>query len=247
MTLPEDRLRELLHRLTPEPPSQITDLNVPGDYAPRGPRKRRWLPALAAAAVVAAVGAGVAILASTDRTTTPSPATQVGATPPDLATLSSSSNVTGRGQPCSVDHLNMSVGRRGSVASAPYIVVWVRNQGTSTCTLTGYPAISIFGTSSRDQLSIAIHHGTYEVQDRGPHSITLPRGGIAWFAVGTSLGYQGGKNIVTITRISIGVPGGVSNQVVDLNLEPNDGLPATGNPGAPLPIGITAFSAGTGS
>ncbi len=259
MTSSENRLRDLLHRLTPEPPSQISAEHVRAahetitagldhaDHPARRGRGVRWLAPIAAAVVVAAIAAVVAVvLASTNRSVNPSGEAPPGTTSAPPSTPSTSTAPAG-GPPCLAKNLTASVLRRGSTASAPFIIVGLRNDGSTICTLTGYPAISVFSATSRQPLRIAVHHGTYEQPDPGSQRVTLQRNSLAWFAVGTSTAYQGGRNIVTITRIMIALPGAPARQGINLDLGKHGGLGATANPGKAFPVGITAFAAGSGN
>jgi Protein of unknown function (DUF4232) len=261
MTSPQDHLRDLLHRLTPEPPSQITAEQVRAagetittstsrahdDIARRSRRGRRWLPlaAAVAVAVVAATAAVVAaVLGSTNHSANPSSGASPATTSARPSTPSSTSPAPASGAPCLAEHLTASVLRQGSNASSPFIIIGLRNQGPTTCTLTGYPAISVFSATSRNPLTIAIHHGTYEQPDPGPNRVVLQPGALAWFAMGTGTAYQGGKNAVIITRITIALPTAPGAPGINLDLGPSSGLGATANPGMALPVGITAFASG---
>jgi hypothetical protein len=211
------------------------------DHPARRGRGSHGLAPIAAAVVVVAI-----VLASTNRSVNPSGEAPPGTTSASPSTPSTSTAQAG-GAPCLAQNLTASVLRTGSTASSPFIIVGLRTDGLTSCTLTGYPVISVFSATSRQPLRIAVHHGTYEQPDPGPQRVIVQHNVLAWFAVGTGTAYQGGRNSVTITRIMIALPGAPAGQGINLDLGKDVGLGATANPGEPFPVGITAFAPDSGN
>lgn len=125
----------------------------------------------------------------------------------------------------------------GSNASAPFIVVALTNAGPR-CQLSDYPHITAYTSTSTSSVSVAVHHGTYEIPDGGPRYIIVEHGRAATFAVGTSTGFGGG--IVLITRLDIQLP---TNDPGSLTPHIPGGLGTTAPEGHAVPVGITAFAA----
>src|SRR5258707_2423935 len=178
-----------------------TDPPAPANGEP-GDRSRptRWVPMLAAA-VVASIAVAVTGCGSSHHGQGPAaPASPARLSNPPV-TPSSSRSPAGVAA-CLASQLAASNARRGSTASAPFLIVTLRNTATGPCTLSGYPGIAVYTAASTAPVPIAIQHGTYEQPDPGPHMVQLPAGGLASFAFGTSTAYSSGMN-VTITKITI--------------------------------------------
>ncbi len=210
-------------------------------YGAPGGRSRltRWAP-MTAAAVIAGIAIAVTGLAACARNAQgpTAPGSSASVSNPPATTASSA---PARVAACLASQLTASIARRGSTASAPFLIVALRNTATEPCTLSGYPGIAVYAAASTAPVPIAIQHGTYEQADPGPHPVRLPAGGQASFALGTSTAYSGGTN-VTITKITIRLPG---RHTTAIRLDIPGGLGATSNRGAPVPVGITAFAAAT--
>lgn len=232
------RLRRAHREVPTEGPGQCgrgTD-QLPG---PRASQRAaaRWFALLAIALVVPMTFA-VTACGSTHHG--PGQATSTSASPPVTPPSSSS---PAEGAACQAPRLAAAIARRGGNASAPFVIVTLRNTGTAQCTLSGYPGISVYAGASASPLPISIHHGTYEQPDPGPHLVLVASGGMAWFALGTSTAYNGGMNVL-VTKISISLPGGSPAAVA---LAVPAGLGLTSSRGSPAPVGITAFAAGSGT
>lgn len=269
MTDQETRLRKMLHDLAPEPPVVINARDVVAEHArslasgdaehleahlsPRTgqrPRWQRWAP-LATAATVAAIAAGIGVTVvgrggtrnPAAGTTTPS-ATQsghptVGSSTP--SSLASSNTANSAGAACVAGQLTASITRRGSTASAPFVVIAVRNTSSVRCAVAGYPDLAAYPAGSKVALRLTVSHGTYEIPDAGATHLELASGASAWFALGTSTGINGGKNAVIISSLTIRYKGASVTRVVITG-----GLGAV--PGrSGVPVGITGYAAGTGS
>jgi hypothetical protein len=66
--------------------------------------------------------------------------------------------------------------------------------------------------------------------------VVRPQGRV-FFSIGTATAYQGGRHILILTRLSVGLPRTRSLNAVQID------LPATRFPGRKIPIGITAITA----
>jgi hypothetical protein len=262
MTVAEDRVRYLLHRVTPQPPGEITadqvitaaerrhEAVLPLERGARTRRRpARWAPLLAAAAVLLVA----AVLAVSNRgqhhgqpAVGPGAATHGTSTStgrPSAGPSSTSSTTADAGGACIGTQLSASIARRGSTASAPFLVVALRNTSPTGCTLNGYPTLALYPVGSSAPLPVTVEHGTYELPDPGPATVPLSSGGVASFALGTSTAYSGGLN-ATVVRVAIGVPGAAQKPIT---LTIPGGLGATASQGKALPVGITAFAAVSGS
>jgi hypothetical protein len=201
-----------------------------------GRRARRLtitLLSLAAASVVLTV-AGVAA-ASGLPSTSPQPAGSGG------APARVESDTTATPAACQSDQLAASVVDGGSVASQPYAVIGLRNVSGSACLLDGYPAITATGYPRSDPgasgpLRIAVTDGAlYSRPDPGPGEVIVEAGGWANFSLGTGTGYD---DQYIVTAVGIAVPGG-GTLALDLTIWA--GAPA----GQDIPVGVTAFAAGS--
>jgi hypothetical protein len=208
----------------------------PGDRCPL----TRWVPALAAAVVASIAVAVTGCGSSHHEQGSAAAASSAGLSNPPVTPSSTES--PGGVAACRASQLTASIARRGSTASAPFLIVTLRNSAAGPCTLSGYPGVAVYTAASTAPVPIAIQHGTYERPDPGPHMVQLPAGGLASFALGTSTAYSGGMN-VTITKITIRLSDR-DTTAVPVNIP--GGLGATSNQSAPLPVGITAFAAGNG-
>lgn len=134
-----------------------------------------------------------------------------------------------------------SVTRRGSIASAPYLVIALRNTSTQRCGVSGYPDLAAYTAGSKVPLRLTVSHGTYEIPDAGATHLDLAPSSSAWFAVGTNTGIDGGKNAVTIRSLTIRHKDGSVSRIAV-----KGGIGAVHDPSG-VPVGVTAYAAGTGS
>lgn len=257
MTNDDDALRDLLRRGVPLPAREPTLDQVKAAARQRPvltavSGRRSWIaPVLSAAAVLIVVSA-VALLLGTrgdhhspGETESTARTQSLPTSQPDSASESTTSSTSASGPPtqvraCAPSQLTASIGRRGSTASAPFLVVVVRNHGAIACTVTGYPEIMAFSGGTAEPSSVV--HGTYEVPDAGPRQVTLSPHGAAFFAFGTSTAYS--RPPITITSLKIGLPGATAGS---LTLAIPSGIGATPPSAGRLQIAITAFAAGTGA
>lgn len=138
---------------------------------------------------------------------------------------------------CRPVDLSASIDRRGSNASAPFILVALTNSG-ARCTIGGYPRVAAYNASG-SRLGLLVRHGTYEVPDPGPHGIVLDPGHAAMFAFGTST--ASGERLALIRKLAIRIPGTAAGAI---NLRIPGGMGASAPPSDRFPVGITAFAAG---
>ena len=130
----------------------------------------------------------------------------------------------------------------GSVASQPFSDVALTNNTTTSCSLSGYPRIETWGIRGSGQartvpLTISVHHGLYERTDPGPHRVVLRPKHDAYFSIGTATAYQGGLHPITLTRLTVILPGTHLPQTLSIDLL------ASGPARANIPVGITAVTA----
>lgn len=155
----------------------------------------------------------------------------------------------GPAEPCAAQSLTAVTAVSGQEMNQPFTLVRLTNRGTSPCTLTGYPDISILATIAPSEGNttgesplirpeISVTRGSiYQVVDPGPRAFVLEPGGLAWFAVGTGLAYDG--PLMSINQLSLTAPGGGIAVVEGLQQQLN------GPTGKPLPITVTAYAPGT--
>jgi len=125
--------------------------------------------------------------------------------------------------------------------SQPFLIVALTNIGDTTCHLAGYPSLRATGHlvgGPGCTLTINVQPGAlYEVKDPGRHRVQLSPGGSAAFAVGTATAY--GVSLYDIPSLAITPPGG--HTALRLAVD----LLASAPKGAPIPLTVTALTAGT--
>jgi Domain of unknown function (DUF4232) len=198
-TLPEDRMRDLPQRLTPESPGMFTveqvkaaagrdsgiHLLASANAEPGGrSHLTHWAP-MPAATVAAAIAVAVTGLAacSYHGQGPAAPGSSASLSNPPVAAASSAPTGVAA---CLASQLTASIARRGSTASAPFLIMALCNTATGPCALSGYPGIAVYAAASTAPVPIAIQHGTYEQADPGPRTVRLPAGGQASFALGSN-------------------------------------------------------------
>lgn len=150
------------------------------------------------------------------------------------------------GQPtrCRADDLRLSVTQTASVMSQPFSDIAVTNTGTQTCVLSGYPRIHAQGhpegtdpdPSTVMQLPIAVRRGrSYERIDPGPHPVVIQPLHEVFFSIGTATAFQGGRHLITLTRLTIVLPVTNAPKTLPINLL------ASKPPGRRIPVTITAI------
>ena len=185
--------------------------NTPAGEGGRMTEHSRALPMVAAGFVAALVaGCAPAAPAPMSATTTPS-ASSVAASGPGAAAnvtaptatpspspVSASATSAARAEPaCTAEDLSARETFESQVMNQPFSEVAVLNTGRHACTLDGYPRIaaawaatvSSTGAESSGEHRVAVRvldAGSYEVVDPGPRLFSVPPGGRAWFALGTT-------------------------------------------------------------
>jgi hypothetical protein len=127
--------------------------------------------------------------------------------------------------------------------SQPFSDIAVTNTAAASCVLRGYPRIQVWGhkgwqysrTPTMRQ-GVLVHHGIYERVDQGPHRVVVRPHHEAFFSIGTGTAYQGGLHMLTLTRLSVILPGTHISKTLSI------GLLATRPPGRRIPLGITAVT-----
>ena len=139
--------------------------------------------------------------------------------------------------PCSPADLAPRVVQTGSVGSAPFATVELRNQGTDACRVAGYPRVTASGLGGSDRsgvLAVRERRGSiYERKDPGLHVVALQPGESAVFHVGTATAYDVGGQ--TITRLRVRLPGRLQAFTVPVHLD------ASRPVARKIPLGVTAL------
>jgi hypothetical protein len=145
---------------------------------------------------------------------------------------------------CRSRELTPRVAVFGSMASQPFVTITLRNHGSRTCKLRGYPGVEVVGhgESTPDSgMAVDLRRGSiYERSDPGPHRVLLRPGALASFNVGTGTAYDGGRDLLTLTRLIITPPG--NRATVSLAVQ----MHASRFAGRPIPVGVTAVARGPG-
>lgn len=127
-----------------------------------------------------------------------------------------------------------------SAMSQPFADISITNHGTRACVLSGYPQITLTGRPGRSRkevhaapVEITVRHRIYERVDLGPHPIVVRPRQQVFFSIGTATAYDGPS--VTLTRLTVVLPGTVSPTTIPLR------LPASSPLGRKMPVGVTAI------
>lgn len=94
---------------------------------------------------------------------------------------------------CRGDQLHATSFRRGSVASAPFVVVRFTLVGSVPCSVTGRPTVKI---SSSRHVAISQHAGTYEVPDMPASPVVIEAATSAYITIGTSTASEGSNEMM---------------------------------------------------
>lgn len=181
----ERRLSDLLHTGAPEPErlitaSEIAELAQDG-RAPNGRRFQRWgVPLLAAVSVLAAVAVPVLVSRHTAGPTTPSsPSLSTSTSPTTTSTTSPTSptSATTGVTSCLTNQLSLTPGQRGGTAGSIYATFYLTNTAGTTCTMRGFPGVSLLDDAGKMVGQPATRDGS-----EGP-SVRLGQGQRAQFIV----------------------------------------------------------------
>lgn len=110
---------------------------------------------------------------------------------------------------CTSTQLLLSLARYvGSVMNQPAAYFDLTNRSTTACTLTGYPKLTLFDTSGQ-LISTGIGNGNaYQLNDPGPHQVTVQPHQSVYFGFGWSRQNPNGdgKGCVYVARARVLVP-----------------------------------------
>lgn len=180
------------------------------------------------------------VVAQPDAVPTTSPTSST--TPARPATPLTTPSTARPGQ-CHANQLRLAVALSASLMSQPFADISVTNTGARSCVLRGYPRITAaghrgFGDQHAPAVPVAITvchcHGLYERVDPGPHRVVVAPGHRVFFSVGTADAFDG--PLVTLTRLTVVLPGTRSAKVVPVSLLAN------APPGHRIGVGITAIT-----
>jgi hypothetical protein len=155
----EQRLSELLHQLTPEPPNAISpdalSAGLPKPVASRHQGWRGWMPAAAAAAVVAIAVVSTGLVVASRDHQSPAPAGQQQPRPTTSASASTvvppSVAASPSGQTakttCQTQSLKLDRTKSEGTAGSTYVTYYLTNIGSITCTMYGFPGVSFLDAS----------------------------------------------------------------------------------------------------
>jgi hypothetical protein len=145
---------------------------------------------------------------------------------------------------CTGSQLSGRVFRGGSEASQPFDEIVLTNGGPGSCRLSGYPALTAWGSAGQGPSSqldtVLTKSSTYEIPDPGPTTVVIAPSRSAWFAIGTATAYD--PPLVSIDRVLIDVGSGTSGKSGQVSVAL--GMFATAPLGKPIPITVTAFAPG---
>lgn len=139
--------------------------------APRIPARVGWVPAARAGLV----GAALIVLASVTACASSSPVSSVAAPPstpspssaaaggspsavPSASASSASAHVAGP-PPCATSDLNVTLGTSSGYAGGTYQTIVFTNTSGATCTLYGYPGVSLVSAPPYTQIGLAAQRG----------------------------------------------------------------------------------------
>jgi hypothetical protein len=157
------------------------------------------------------------------------------------AFISSTTSESLAATPCQASQLSAHRTYAYSNASHPLTIVAFYNVSTSPCYLNGYVTIDATNAGGQAVPVSVTHGGNYYGSDPGPTRVDVPPGGAASFAVVSGTAYGGGAHVVTLTRLTLTLPGngGQLQMATTISVtRPNE----TG----PYPLSETALVAGTG-
>jgi hypothetical protein len=111
--------------------------------------------------------------------TTTAPPTTTTAPP---STTSPSTTTAG---PCTGPQLRLTLARDlGSLMQQPAAFFGLTNRSATSCSLDGYPALTLYDEAGH-RISMATRHGSsYQVNDPGPHMVTVQPGESTYFGFG---------------------------------------------------------------
>ncbi|MDA8071031.1 MAG: DUF4232 domain-containing protein [Actinomycetota bacterium] len=100
----------------------------------------------------------------------------------------------------------------------------LRNTGTVTCTLDGYPGLLLLGPGGAQLTTDAHDGGSLAFESVAPSSVSLAPGGAAFFNIGYSEVPSGGESTCpAATGLQVTPPGATSHLVVTVHIAPCGG------------------------
>ncbi len=132
---------------------------------PRVERSRNGIRGTAAALIVLASVAGCSSSSSSPSTSASSPSTSSPAAPGSntasaTAPASSLSPAATGPSPCATSDLNVSLGPSNGAAGSVYQTIVFTNRSSATCTLYGYPGVSLVSAPPYSQIGLAAQRGS---------------------------------------------------------------------------------------
>ena len=107
----------------------------------------------------------------------------------------------------------------------------LRNSSTVTCTMNGYPALSLYDKNGPALPSTEVQGGSYNFTDFAPSTVTLAAGAIAYANVGYSDVPTGNTPCSAAAAMWVSPPGGdVNHQVISQAFEVCNGGKLTASP-----------------
>ncbi len=164
------------------------------------------------------------------------PASTPVTTPASHASLSPAPGPSRTAAPCRVDHVRASV-ENGVAATGTYsLLLAFRNGGPLSCSLTGYPGISLLDSAGHVLPFRVTHAGNQVVTSAHPNPVTLQPGAEAYAAFGKYRCDGGDKAMAVGARVLLPGQPRSSSFTVRLILEPRVGFCGPGDPGSTLAV-----------
>jgi len=152
---------------------------------------------------------------------TSTPASSNLSSPSSSSSSSSSSTTT---TACAVQTLSGSVTGTEGGAGVLETTIALRNTGSITCTLDGYPGLMLLGAGNAQLATDAVDGGPLAFESVSPSLVSLAKGATAYFNVGFSDVPSGGESSCpSATGLQIIPPGATEHLVVPMQLQPCNG------------------------
>ena len=157
-----------------------------------------------------------------------------------VAAIGPSADASTRSIPaCGTGSLTAKVTGGGAGMSQPAVYITVTNVSGKACTVAGYPRITNVRTK-QGPVQVTVSNGdVMNAPQAKPKTIVIAPNGHAWFALGAATAYD--PPLRTLTRVAFSTSPGGAHAATSISLQ------ATGPKGKPIPLGVTAWMAGTGT
>jgi len=160
---------------------------------------------------------------SSSKQPTTSVATPSSSSPPSSSS-STSSSAPATDTSCSASALSGSVTGTEGGAGVLETTIALRNTGTVTCTLDGYPGLLLLSSSGTQLATDARDGGSLAFESVAPSSVSLAPGGDAYFNIGYSEVPSGGESTCpAATGLEVTPPGATTHLVVAVHMAPCGG------------------------